>query len=47
MLTAGTKSAGGLQYKTTSCIFLQELIKLMFATWFWFTYNYRKGATLF
>ncbi len=45
MLTAATRSVdGGLPYKTTSAIFMQELIKLTFACWYWFTYDYRGGG---
>ncbi|GAB5357113.1 hypothetical protein AAMO2058_000346600 [Amorphochlora amoebiformis] len=42
MLTAATKTDDGLPYKTTSAILLQEIIKLSFASAFWFNFDYTK-----
>jgi len=42
MLTAATKTAQGLPYKTTSAVLLQEAIKLAFATGYWLQFDYKK-----
>jgi len=42
MLTAATKQEGGLPYKTTSAVLLQEAIKLAFALGYWVYFDYKK-----
>uniref|UniRef100_A0A7S4DUS5 Sugar phosphate transporter domain-containing protein n=1 Tax=Lotharella globosa TaxID=91324 RepID=A0A7S4DUS5_9EUKA len=42
MLTASTKTATGLPYKTTSAIMCQEVIKFAFAAIYWYNFDYKK-----
>mmetsp|Transcript_4593 Transcript_4593/g.8363 ORF Transcript_4593/g.8363 Transcript_4593/m.8363 type:complete len:365 (+) Transcript_4593:41-1135(+) len=42
MLTASTRIKGGVPYKTTSAVLLQELMKFIFAFTMWFKFDFKK-----